>query len=393
MKHAYVWISYKAFRNSPTIFIEKESYDRLRSMKKIEIRPELESLKKYSPGKSTQALEKELGITNSIKLASNENPFGCPFSPEELAQAIQNGYHYPDFTVTPFLPLLAEHYQVNESQLILGNGSDDILQMIGLAFLNKGDEVITATHTFSVYDHVAKLMGATLVKSEMPNYRYAIPEIQTCITSKTKLIFIANPNNPTGTVLSADKIKPLCVENPSILVVLDEAYVEFADQNLIQDTTALLNTVPNLICLRTASKCYGLAGYRIGYGISNSAIIDTLQKVRMPFNVNSIALVAAELAFKNKTFIEKTLENNKTQKEWLYQELERLGLEYIKSQANFICFFTEKAASDLYTELLIKGVIVRPLTNFGLDKGIRVSIGKDTDNQRFINALKSCLNL
>jgi histidinol-phosphate aminotransferase len=352
-------------------------------------------LSEYTPGKPVSEVAQELGLTHITKLASNENPWGCPVSYQELEKAVQQAMVYPNLNRPSLVTRLATHYQISTSQLILGNGSDDILQMLAIAFLSHDDHTITADYTFSVYRHVTQLLGATCITTEMTDFTYSIDALLQAITPTTKLIFIANPNNPTGTLLPVSEIQRLLATIAStissdIIVVLDEAYRDFITEEDPLATVSLLKAYPNLIILRTFSKAYGLAGFRIGYAMGSESVISILQKVRQPFNVNSLALSAAELSLKNTAFLTKTITNNTQQRAWLTQKVEEMGVEMklrvIPSHANFICIEVNRPAMDVYQGLLRKGYIIRPLDSFGLSGHIRVTIGTPEQNQGFLNA-------
>jgi len=356
-------------------------------------KPHISQLDHYIPGKPISEVTNEFGLTHVTKLASNENPWGCPVTTQDLEKTIQHAMRYPNLNRPQLITSLATHYHVPESHFILGNGSDDILQMIALAFLEQGDETVTANHTFSVYKHVTQLMGATCISVEMSQLSYSIDAIINAITEKTKLIFIANPNNPTGTLLPLTQIKTLlsALSSSPIMIVLDEAYREFVTEEPVNATIPLLNTYPNLVILRTFSKAYGLAGFRIGYGIMAENHATILHKVRQPFNVNSIALTAAKIALDTPSFLDKTITNNTHQREWLTDKIKEMGLCVTHSHANFICITLNRPAMDVYQALLRKGFIIRPLDSFGLAGHIRVSIGTPEQNQGFLNAFKKSI--
>ena len=352
----------------------------------------LSKITPYIPGKSIAEVTESLGITDVIKLASNENPLGCPVKLNHLANTFKKIHYYPHQESAPLIQKLSEKFGVNKSQIVLGNGSDEIIQMIAGIFLNPDDEIITSKHTFSVYQFVAYLFDASVIEVPMQSYRYDLEAILNAVTPKTRLIFIANPNNPTGTIITHDEITELLNRlDPKIIVVLDEAYAEYVDSPYYPRATVLMRSHHNLILLRTFSKIYGLAGLRVGYGIGSEEIIRAMQKIRQPFNLNSLALKAGELALDEASHIERSLILNKKSKIFLYKELDRLGLNYLKSEANFICIFLPISGKEAMDRLLHEGIIVRPLESFKIENAIRVTTGTLPQNKRFIQALTKIL--
>ncbi len=356
-------------------------------------RTTLSKITPYIPGKSIAEVTETLGITDVIKLASNENPLGCPIKLKDLADTFKKIHFYPHQDSAPLLQKLSDKYHVKKSQIILGNGSDEIIQMIAGILLNPEDEMITSKHTFSVYRFVAYLFDASVVEVPMQHYRYDLDAILAAITSKTRLIFIANPNNPTGSIITHDELEHLLTQiSPQVIVVLDEAYAEYVDSPLYPRAIELMKTYPNLILLRTFSKIYGLAGFRAGYGIGSEEIMLTMQKIRQPFNLNSLALKASELALDQHKHIQKSRTLNKKSKNFLYRELDRLGLKYLRSEANFICIFLPISSKQAMDRLLHEGIIIRPLESFKIENAIRVTTGTMDQNKRFIRALSKILS-
>jgi len=359
----------------------------------ISPRKTLDFLTPYTPGTSIDAAKKELGLKNVIKMASNENPLGPGFeNPNELINDLKNSHLYPDISTSDLIPLLAKSFSVTPENIILGNGSDEICQMLALAYLNPGDQVIVSEHTFSEYEFVTKLLDGKTINIPMNNLQYDVDAIAKAVTKNTKLIFIANPNNPTGTYINQMNLETLINKvGPSVLVVIDEAYVEYAEAEDFPNSVGLLSAYDNVVILRTFSKIFGLAGFRIGYGLGSIKLIGDLNKVRQPFNVNSLSLKAATLAWENESHIERSLKLNSEGKKFLYQALNSLKLDYVPSEGNFILINLPIKASTAYDGLLSKGIIIRALTSFGLPNAIRVTIGKQDQNDAFIKALKSIL--
>lgn len=356
--------------------------------------PGVKGLHPYVPGKPVEELERELGITNIVKLASNENPLGPS---ESVLQAIQKALpelsRYPDGNGFTLKAALAEHLSVDADQITLGNGSNDVLELLARTFLSVGDEVIFSEHAFAVYPIVTQAVGATAVVTPARNWAHDLDAMADAITDKTKLIFIANPNNPTGTWLSKGELKAFLKIVPEhVVVVLDEAYFEYVDQENYPDGIKLLKHYPNLVVTRTFSKIYGLASLRVGYGISNPDIADLLNRVRQPFNVNALAQAAAVAALADSEYLLRSREVNARGLEQLIQGFETLDLDYISSVGNFICVHIGEKAAQANDELLREGVIVRPVANYRMPEYLRVTVGTEQENETFLHALKRVLD-
>lgn len=353
--------------------------------------PCVTQLQPYVPGKPIEELERELGISNIIKLASNENPLGP--SKNVLAaidKASKDVTRYPDGNGFILKSALADKYQLNTEQITLGNGSNDVLELLARAFVSPDDEVMFSQHAFAVYPLVTQAIGAKAVIAPARDYGHDLQAMSTLISARTKLIFIANPNNPTGTYLLADELEDFIAKVPEqTLVVLDEAYVEYGGDQV--DTISWLAKYSNLVITRTFSKAYGLAGLRVGYALSHPEVADLVNRIRQPFNVNSLALAAATAALNDDEYILETKKCNDAGMAQLIAGCEALGLTIIPSKGNFITIDVQKNGDQVFTDLLQQGVIVRPVTNYGLPKHIRVSIGLATENQRFLDALGQIL--
>ncbi|PIP80754.1 MAG: histidinol-phosphate transaminase [Gammaproteobacteria bacterium CG22_combo_CG10-13_8_21_14_all_40_8] len=350
----------------------------------------IRGLHPYLPGKPVSELERELGISDIIKLASNENPAGC----SSLAQqAIQNELvditRYPDANGFYLKEALCEHLSVAMDQITLGNGSNDVLDLIARTFAGKDDEVVFSQHAFVVYPIVTQAVEAKAVVVPALNYGHDLKAMAEAISDKCRLVFIANPNNPTGICLFHDELLAFIQQVPkNVMVVIDEAYYEYATDDRYPQTLAWLQEFPNLIITRTFSKAYGLASLRVGYSISHSDVAGLLNRVRQPFNVNSFALAAATAALKDKAFLKQAVDLNQQGMDYLQKELSRLGYDFIPSLGNFITVDMDCDAMDIYQKLLQQGVIVRPVANYQMPQHLRVSIGLMQENQRFIRALK-----
>lgn len=347
------------------------------------IRPEILELKDYIPGKTP----KDPGV---IKLASNENPFGAsPKALLSMAQTSKTLHIYPDQKSILLKEALAKQLGLTPENIIVGNGSDDIMQIATATFLNPGEEVVIPKHTFSLYEFVCRIMGGKPIFVDLKDLEQDLLGIQKCINEKTKMIFLCNPHNPTGSYISAEVLSVFMASVPeNILVIADEAYMEFADAPDFPNTLALLKQYNNLLVLRTFSKYYGLAGLRLGYGIAHADLIKPMLRAKLPFNVNRLAQAAGVAALDDKRFLEKTYKNNLEGKKYFYAEFDKLGLSYKKTQANFICIQLNKPADEIFLELMKKGVIIRPLTSFGLAQAIRISIGTKEQNKKLVSCLK-----
>lgn len=353
-------------------------------------------IKPYVPGKPIEFVQKEFGLTDVIKLASNENPVGP--SPKAI-QAMKDNAHkmflYPDGNCTDLRNMVSEFLGVPQNQLIFGNGSDEIIKFLGETFINPGDEVIVADPSFSEYDFVCLLMGGILKKVPLKNYTHDLEKMADQITDKTKMIFICNPNNPTGTIVTSQEVEKFLAKVPdNIVVVFDEAYYEYVDNmDYPQSMEYVKQGKENIIILRTFSKIHGLAGLRIGYGIAAPTMIQLLERTREPFNVNLMAQKAAMAGLQDKEHVQNSIDVNSAGKEFLYASFKKMGLEYIPTYANFLMVDLRKNSKEVFIELQKRGVIIRTGDIFGMDTFIRITIGTQEENERFIAALKEVLML
>ena len=355
----------------------------------------VKSLSPYQAGKPIEELERELGITNIIKLASNENPFGFP---ESAKQAIINQLdqltRYPDANGFELKAAVSKKFGVQPNQITLGNGSNDLLELFAHTFANECDEIIYSQYAFIVYPLVTKAINAVAREIPAKNWGHDLNAFEAAINDKTKLIFIANPNNPTGNFLTEEEIEAFLEKVPShIIVVLDEAYTEFTKTEERVDSFGLLQKYPNLIVSRSLSKAYGLAGLRLGYAVSNPEIADLLNRVRQPFNCNSLALASAVAVMNDDAFVEKVAENNRLEMQRYEAFCQQYGLEYIPSKGNFITIDFKQVAQPIYDALLREGVIVRPIAGYDMPNHLRISIGLPAENDRLFGALVKVLNL
>jgi histidinol-phosphate aminotransferase len=355
--------------------------------------PYIRAIAPYQPGKPISELERELGITGIVKLASNENPLGA--SPKALAAAhaaLDEIGLYPDGNGFALKDALVKRYGVAHDQVVLGNGSNDLLELAARAFLTVGDKVVYADHAFAVYALATQAVGATGISVAAKKFGHDLDAMRAAAVEQgAKIIFIANPNNPTGTFLSGDALLAVLRALPAnILVVLDEAYNEYLPEECRYDSVAWLKEFPNLIISRTFSKAYGLASLRVGYALGDSQVVDMMNRVRQPFNVNSVAQAAAVAALQDTDFVRQIFALNRRGMAQIVDELNKMGLEYIPSFGNFISFKIDDAMK-VYRRLLELGVIVRPIANYDMPGWLRVSIGLETENDKFLSALRQII--
>lgn len=356
----------------------------------IQFREELANLTPYKPGKPIDDVKREYGLKDVIKLASNENPLGCsPKAIEAIKNSLDNLGLYPDGNCTLLKEALAKKLGISVNNIILSSGLDEMMDLLAKTFFNKGDEAIMADITFPRYIATTMMMGAKPVLVPLVNWTHDLNGMLNAITDKTKLIWLCNPNNPTGTMFTEKELIDFLDKVPeNIIVVYDEAYREFVTRDdYTKDSIPLLNKYPNLIILRTFSKIYGLAALRVGYTMASEEIITNINKVRGPFNVNTLAQVAAIAALEDEEFLKKSYETNVEGKAYLYKEFDKLGLEYAPSETNHIFVNVQKDGNEVFIELQKRGVIIRP--QFG--QWIRVSIGTMDENRIFIEKLKEVL--
>lgn len=352
----------------------------------IDVAENIRTINPYVPGKPVEELERELGITGSIKLASNENPLGpSPKAVSAFKKTAEGLNRYPDGSGFYLSQALAKKYAVEAPQVILGNGSNELLELAVRAFVRPGEEVVSADPSFVVYKMVTQAAGGTNVIVPCKELRHDLDAMAGRITDKTKIVFIANPNNPTGTMNTITEMNRFMERVPDhTLVVVDEAYFEYVTHAEYPDSLDYLKEGKNILALRTFSKIYGLAGLRIGYGITKPELAETLNKVRQPFNTNAPAQAAALAALTDRKHVEKSIAINNEGKQFLYQSFGRIGVKHTPTEANFILFETEREAKDVYDALLKQGVIIRPMGG----KRLRVTVGLPAENQRFIAELE-----
>jgi histidinol-phosphate aminotransferase len=347
----------------------------------------------YEPGKPVEELERELGIQDAIKLASNENPL----SPSDRVQKailaqLANLNRYPDGSGFYLRQAVGRKHDVTGDQVVLGNGSNELIELIVRTFLRAGDEAVVPHPSFVVYPMIVQAAGGIRVMVMLKDYRIDLEAMARAITPMTKIVFIANPNNPTASIVTADEVTHFMARIPErTIVVFDEAYLEFAQGPDFPDTLAYVGQGRKVMVLRTFSKAASLAGLRIGYGIADADAIALMNRIRQPFNVNALAQAAALAALDDDAHTLECVRMIEAGRHYLYDEFNALGVKYVPSRANFILVDVGRSASDIYQRLLKEGVIVRPLTPFGMESALRITVGTPQENRRLVKALRKVL--
>jgi len=358
------------------------------------LNPVLQHLPVYQPGRPIAEVARELGLADRriIKLASNENPLGpSPAALAAMKQAARQAHLYPDGNAFYFKQKLAANLQVAPAHLILGNGSNDIIEFLGHALMGPGDDVVVSEFCFAIYPIVARLFGANVITVPAKNHGHDLAAMGNAITSRTKAVFVANPNNPTGTLAPPEEVRHLIQTTPaSVVLVMDEAYIEFLGEPLNLVPLVCSGEKPNLVLMRTFSKIHGLAGLRLGYGIGHPEFIAALEKIRQPFNINSLAQAAGLAALDDLEHVRKTRENNFLGRKFLQEAFAQMGLPFVPSFANFI--LVQVGPGQLvFEEMQKQGVITRPMGGYQLPEWLRISIGTPRENRRAVKALKRAL--
>ncbi|QGX41309.1 histidinol-phosphate transaminase [Permianibacter aggregans] len=352
------------------------------------------NLHPYQPGKPISELERELGLSHIVKLASNENPLGISARAKAaIEKALKEVTFYPDANGFYLKQALANLLHVAMEQITLGNGSNDVLDMLVRTFVEPGDQVVCAEHCFIAFPISAQAQGADITTVPAKDFGHDLPAMQAAVNEHTKLVYLVNPNNPTGTWLRERELKTFLQSLPSeVIVVYDEAYFEYAcGTPEYPNAIKLLSEFPNLVVLRTFSKAYGLAALRLGFAVSNADIADLLNRVRQPFNCNSLALAAGVAVLEDKEYLDNAVEVNRAGLMQLADGLQKLGLSPIPSLGNFLCVDLQRPARPIYEALLKEGVIVRPIGNYGLPNHVRISVGLSEHNTRCLEALAKVL--
>jgi len=350
--------------------------------------PDIAAMQPYQPGKPIEELERELGISDIIKLASNENAMGPSTKVLDHLSTLSELSRYPDGNGFALKQSLARHHDLDPSLLTLGNGSNDILEFVARIFVTNKHQVIYSKYAFAIYSLITQTIGAEGVETPAKDWGYDLEAIQAALTEKTRLIYIADPNNPTGTCLDTDKLKQFMdALSDNIIVLLDQAYYEYALGQAYSNCIEWVEEYPNLVVSRTFSKACGLAGLRVGYSVSHPNIVDLMNRIRQPFNVNSLALTAAEVALSDKEHIQKSIEFNQTGMRQLIAGLDSMDISYIPSRANFVCIDLQQPSMNIFNQLLKEGVITRPLGDYDMPNHLRVTVGLKEENERFLSAL------
>jgi len=350
------------------------------------------SINPYSPGKPLEELEREYGISDPIKLASNENPLGpSPMAVEAIKCSLDKLNRYPDGSGHDLINKISEKLKVKPNNIVLGNGSDEIIGMLTRALLKRGDEVIVPWPSFLMYDIMVRSVGAVPVYVSLKSLSIDLDTIQSRITQRTRMVFLCNPNNPTGTIFSKKDFESFLESIPEVIVVVDEAYIEFVQDKYCARGVDFLETGKGVVTLRTFSKAYGLAGIRVGFGVMSEYMAEVLNRIRPPFNVNLLAQVGATAALEDEVFLNKTLNLVHEELDFLYDSLEKLGIKYFPTQANFFLIDVKKNADEVFESMLREGVIVRSMTSYGYPEYIRINVGLHEENVRFIKAIEKVI--
>ncbi|MGE7761215.1 histidinol-phosphate transaminase [Peribacillus sp. NPDC097895] len=361
---------------------------------KIPVRKNIEDISPYVSGKPIEEVQRELGLETIVKLASNENPYGySALAKEAMLIEMEQTSFYPEGMAPSLAEKLSRKLNIKQDHIILGNGSDEVIRLLTRTYIQQDDEVIMADVTFPRYETNVLIDGGTPVKIPLIDGVHDLEGMYDAITEKTRMIFVCNPNNPTGTIVQKEKLRSFIEKVPKhILLIVDEAYYEYVDDEEYLETLPLLNTHSNLVILRTFSKIYGLAALRIGYGLMDASIIQELVKVKEPFNTNRLAQAAAFASLDDHLFVEQCARKNEEGRKFLENELSEMGLTCFPSHANFLMVKLNQPGKDIFEKLLISGVIIRSGHLLGYDNTIRVTIGTPHENERFITALQHAIN-
>lgn len=363
---------------------------------KLNPAPNISGITPYPPGKPLEELEREYGITGSIKLASNENPWGpSPKSVQAIAATLANLHRYPDGSSFYLTEALAQWLGAETDQIVLGNGSNEVIEFLVKAFVQKGEEVITSHPSFLMYQKFVQVRGGKNKVIPLRDMSHDLEAITATVTAKTRLIFMDNPNNPCGTFISQDAFDAFLAKLPEkVIVVLDEAYVDFVDPGKRIDVLSYIrrpDNIPAVVSLRTFSKAFGLAGLRAGFGLMHRDVAGLLHRVRQPFNINLLAQVGALAALGDNEHYSMTITETVNGRQWLSKKMEELGCRPYPSETNFFLIDVGGDATRLYEAMLHKGVIVRSMKAYGFPNFIRITVGTREENQRFVTSLEECL--
>ncbi|MBU4318867.1 MAG: histidinol-phosphate transaminase [Proteobacteria bacterium] len=356
---------------------------------KLKIPESILEIDPYVPGKPIEELEREYGIRDSIKLASNENPLGpSPKAVEAVSKALLNLHRYPDGSGHDLIGKLADRVGVKPENIVIGNGSDDIIGILATTFLRPGDEAVMPRPSFLMYDIAVKCMGAKPIAVPLKNLSMDLDAMAKAVTGKTRLVFICNPNNPTGTCVSEEALESFVKQLPEhVITVVDEAYIEFARDLECGSVIKMVKDYP-VAALRTFSKVYGLAGLRVGYGVMPAEMAGLVNRVRHPFNVNTLAQAGALAALEDVDYVQMTLKLVHEGLDFMFASLKEMGIKCFPTQTNFFLIDMGRNADEVYRQMLKEGVIVRSMTSYGYPEYIRITVGLPEENQRLLAALK-----
>ncbi|MFW6381030.1 MAG: histidinol-phosphate transaminase [Bacillota bacterium] len=357
-------------------------------------RDQIKGITPYVPGKPISEVKREYGLEEVIKMASNENPLGAsPKARQAIEEELDRVHLYPDGASRSLVEKVSQELEVEQDMLTFGNGSDGLLKVIAEAFLDPESRVVISHPTFVEYNFVSQLMGCQVARVWMSNYRHNLQGMLEAITPDTRMVFLPNPDNPAGTIVTRPELTDFLDQlPPEVIVVLDQAYQEYVEAPDYPDGIDYVKQGYPVITLRTFSKIYGLAGLRLGYAISTPGVKEILMKARDPFNVNRLAEKAGRAALDDRQHLEQSLKNNRLGKEYLYGELDRLGLDYVPTETNFILVNVQRDSEELFEEMLKQGVIIRPGKPLGYEGHIRVTIGTPRENREFIRVLELTLD-
>ena len=361
----------------------------------VKQQPGLDALKPYVPGTPIEEVQREYGLEGVIKLASNENPLGpSPRALEAIRDELKNLNLYPDGQSYRLRHALADHLGLEPDSVTVGSGADGIILQVCMAYLDEGSEVVVSESSFPVYDIYTHVMGARLMKTPLKGYGLDLKAMAGSVTSRTRVVFVCNPNNPTGTIVTEGEVNAFMDSMPDdVLVVFDEAYYELVDSDDFPDTLSYVRQgCRNVLVMRTFSKAYGLAGVRLGYGIGVPDVLGPLNRVKEPFAVNLLAQAAGIGALEDQDFLQRTVELTRVERRYLYGEFQDLGLEYVPSHTNFVLVKIGPRAGEVQTRLKREGIIVRPCGGYNLPHFLRITMGKRAQNRRLISALQAALN-
>ncbi len=360
---------------------------------KFKISDSITSIKPYEAGKPLKEVAREYGIANAVKLASNENPFGCSPQVGRVVEAhLSTMNRYPEPVAHGLCRKLAQKFGVQMENLVLGNGSDDIIALLGHAFLNPGDEAVMPLPSFLMYEISVKTAKGVPVMVPLQGVTINLNGLVEAVTPQTKMVFITNPFNPTGAVITKEEFSGFAAKIPEdVLIVVDEAYIEFVRDDRVYNSLEAPLKDPRIVTLRTFSKAYGLAGFRVGYGVMDAEVAEILNRIRQPFNVNSLAQVAAEAALGDDRFLETTLRGTHEGIDWLTDALKKMGLDVLPTQSNFLMVDLKTDARTVFEQMLRAGVVVRSMAAYGFDTFLRINTGTREENEICIAALKKIL--